>query len=129
MSRAVSSATRVRAAHAGFTLLELITAMLASTVLVASLAATVVMTFEAAGREVFNESITIDIPAVTNRPTYGGTTYYGGSDYYGVPFAGRLTRQQFAPPGRMDAFQVRLRVESSQTFEIQEVGIRFQAAS
>jgi len=92
-------------------------------------AATVSMTFEAAGRSVFNETVMITIPAVTNRPTYGGTTYYGGSDYYGVPFAGRLTRQQFAPPGRMDAWQVRLRVESSETFEIQEVGLRFQAAS
>ena len=92
-------------------------------------AATVTMTFEAAGESVFNETITIQIPAVTNRPTYGGTTYYGGSDYYGVPFAGRLTRQKFGPPGRMDAFQVRLRVESTETFEIQEVGLRFQAAS
>lgn len=92
-------------------------------------AATVEMTFEAAGRSVFNEKLNITIPAVTNRPTYGGTTYYGGSDYYGVPFAGRITRQEFGSPGRMDAIQIRLRVESSEAFEIQEVGFRFQAAS
>lgn len=92
-------------------------------------AATVSMTFEYAGTSVFNETITITIPAVTNRPTYGGTTYYGGSDFYGTPFAGRVTRQQFAPAGRGDLFQVRLRVESSETFEIQEVGLRLQAAS
>lgn len=92
-------------------------------------AATVMMTFEYAGRSVFNENIVITIPAVSNRPTYGGTTYYGGSDTYGVPFAGRITRQQFGTAGRGDAFQVRLRVESSEAFEIQEVGLRFKAAS
>lgn len=92
-------------------------------------AATVTMTFEYAGRNVFNEAVTITIPAVTNRPTYGGTTYYGGSDFYGAPFAERITRQEFGPAGRGDLFQVRLRIESSETFEIQEVGLRLQAAS
>lgn len=92
-------------------------------------AATVTLTFEYAGKSVFNENITIDIPAVSNRPTYGGTTYYGGSDFYGVPFAGRLTRQAFGPAGRGNAFQIRVRVESSETFEIQEIGVRFKVAS
>lgn len=95
------------------------------------LARPIVMTLEYSGEKVFNEAITITIPAISTRPVYGtsGPEYYGGGSYYGAAFAGRLTRQKFTAAGRSNNFQVRLRTEGSEDFEIDQIGIRFSAAS
>ena len=92
-------------------------------------AATVSLTFEYAGESAYNETITIDIPEITGRPVYGGGLYYGNNEYYGTSFSGRLVRQQIFPPGQSNEFQVRVTVEGTTNFEINEIGIRFIAAS
>lgn len=91
-------------------------------------AATLVLSFEFAGENVYTEAIQISIPAITNRPVYGGGSYYGGS-YYGAPFAGRIAREKFSPPGRSNLFQVRATIEGTKFFEINQIGLRFQAAT
>lgn len=92
-------------------------------------AATVNLQFEYAGEWSYNEKLTIDIPEITGRPVYGGGLYYGNSEYYGTSFSGRLTRQQIFPPGQSNEFQVRITVEGASNFEINELGLRFIAAS
>jgi len=92
-----------------------------------NVAATVTLRFEYAGISVFNETITISIPADTSGIYWGG--FYWGGGYWGSKFAGRLTRQRFGVPGRSTEFQVRITVEGSTDFEIQEIGFRFYTAA
>jgi hypothetical protein len=86
------------------------------------------LTFQYQGREIFDKSITIDIPAVSDASYYGGSVYYGGDFYYGT-FAGRLARQSFYPPGDANDFQVLIDYTGSNDISINEIGIRFRAAS
>jgi hypothetical protein len=92
-------------------------------------AATLTMKFEYAGMSVFNESITITIPAVSGRPVFGGGLYFNNDAYYGTAFSNRLTRQKFGVPGKSNAFQVRLTVDGTTDFEINSIGFRFSAGS
>ncbi len=92
-------------------------------------AATVTLRFEFAGHSVFNETITLTIPAITGFTTYGGSFYYNNDEFYGTAFKGRLTRQPFTVAGKSDSFQVRVTVDGSTDFEIKEVGIKFTATS
>lgn len=91
-------------------------------------AATVSLTFEYAGEAAFNESITIDIPAIATRPLYGNSLYYNSDVHYGTA-SGRLLRQKFTAPGQGNEFQVRVQVSGTTNFDINEIGLRFAAAS
>lgn len=90
-------------------------------------AASVELVFEYAGTEIFNKSVTVDIPAVTDVNYYGGTVYYGGSYYYSS-ISGRPSRQKFHPPGQADEFQLRVKIPSA-SFSISGIELRFKAAS
>lgn len=92
-------------------------------------AATLTMTFEFAGEHVFNQAITIDIPAITGRPAYAGAFHYGGQVFYGSPFEARLTRRKFAAAGQSNEFQIRLSAEGTTDIQVNEVGLRFLEAS
>ena len=95
-----------------------------------NVASTVTLTFEYNGHEVFDESITITVPARTLGPVYGGGSYFGGSGvYYGGEFQKRLNRQKFAPPGAAEEWQVRLKTEGTGDIEVEEIGLRMAAAS
>jgi hypothetical protein len=93
-----------------------------------SQAATVTLTFLAAGIQAFDQSVTITIPAPTAN-YFGGSIYFGGAVYFGVAQANRLIRQPFKPPGSMEDFQVRVDVDGTTDFNISEIGLRFKAAS
>lgn len=91
-------------------------------------AASVELVFEYAGTEIFNKSVTIDIPAVENVNYYGGDVYYGG-DYYFGSISGRIARQKFWPPGQANEFQVRVKVDGTADFAISGIELRFRASS
>lgn len=91
-------------------------------------AATVELTFEYAGVNIFNERLTIELPAVTDRPFYSNGLYYSDGNHYGS-IVGRLARQPIYPPGQANEFQVRVKVEGAASFSISEIGLRFKAAS
>lgn len=91
-------------------------------------ASTVTLRIEYQGMNVFNESITINIPADSARVYYGGSNYYSGESYYGS-FSDKVTRQRFALPGGSNEFQLRVTVEGTADFVINEIGLRFEAAS
>ena len=91
-------------------------------------AATVELIFEYAGESIFNESLTISLPAATGQNYWGGTAYWGGDEYWGSA-SGRLARQKFLPAAQANEFQVRVRVTGNTDINLNEIGIRFRAAS
>ena len=92
-------------------------------------AATVTLRFEYAGETAFNEDVTIAIPAITGRPLYNNSLYYNDDNHYGTAFRQRLIRQKFLAPGQANEFQVRVTVEGTTDFQINEIGIRLKTAS
>lgn len=92
-------------------------------------ASTVTLTFLAAGKTAFDQSVTVSIPALSGASYFGGTAYFGGAYYFGVPFSNRLIRQHIAVPGQMADFQVKAEVIGTTDFAINEIGLRFKAAS
>jgi len=87
--------------------------------------ASVTLTFQYQGMEIFDKSVTIDLPAITAANYYGGNAYYNGDFYYGT-FSGRLARQAFSPPGDANDFQVLVQYTGSNDISINEIGIRFK---
>lgn len=94
-----------------------------------NVAATVRLIFEFAGQTATNESITIDIPAITDVAHWGGDHWFGGDVYFGAKFENRLLRQRFFPPGQGGDLQVRVQVEGVTDVDINEILLRFKAAS
>lgn len=97
-----------------------------------NVAATVTLTFQFAGKGLFDKSLVITLPASDNLAVYNGTgnaaAYYGGSNYYGTTFSDRLSIQDFGPPGLNSHFQIKVDVESQGDIDIQEIGIKFRTA-
>lgn len=90
-------------------------------------AAAITLTFQYQGVEIFDKSVTINLPTVSSASYYGGSAYYGGNFYYGT-FSGRLARQKFIPPGDANEFQVLVDYVGATNISINEIGIRFRAA-
>lgn len=91
-------------------------------------AATITLTLLAAGVTAFDKAITIDIPALSGN-YFGGSVYFGGPVYFGVAFMDRLIRQRFDLPGQANEFQIKLDISGTTNFAINEIGLRFKAAS
>lgn len=92
-------------------------------------AVTVTLTLLWTGETASSETITIDIPAISDRPLYGNAIYYSNGESYGTAFAQRLIRKPFGVSGQNHEFQVKVEVEGTTNFEINEVGLRFNQAS
>ena len=86
------------------------------------------ITFEYAGEGVFSQGLTINIPGISNRNFYTGGIHYSNGFYYGT-ISGKLARQPFAAAGQANDFQVRVKVIGATDFNINEIGLRFSAAS
>lgn len=91
-------------------------------------AATVRLTFQYAGEAIFNHSVEITMPAVAGRNYYAGGAYYSDGFYYGS-ISGRLSRRGFHVPGQANDFQVLVEIGGVNESGINEIGIRFKAAS
>lgn len=90
--------------------------------------AAVNLTFQFQGQEIFDKSVTIDLPSITAANYYGGSAYYNGDFYYGS-FSGRLARQAFDVAGDANDFQVLVEYTGSNDISINEIGIRFKGTS
>lgn len=91
--------------------------------------ASVAITMLYAGENVFDDSISISIPANVGNVFYTNSQYYTNGEYYGREFEDRLVRKQITVPGGSNEFQVRVTVTSSNDFEINEIGLRLRASS
>lgn len=89
----------------------------------------VTLIFEWTGKTAFNESTTLTLPGVTEVAYFGGDYYFGGEVYFGARFENRILRQHFDVPGQSSDLQLRVRHESVDDFRINEIGLRFKAAS
>lgn len=89
---------------------------------------TVSINFEYAGIEIFDKTVTVDLPAVSDVNYYGGDAYYGGDFYYGS-VSGRISRQKIHPPGQAGEFQVRVQITGTSDFAIRAIGTRALEAS
>ncbi|MDH3639022.1 MAG: hypothetical protein OES09_11260 [Gammaproteobacteria bacterium] len=92
-------------------------------------AATVELIFEYAGENIFNESLTIDLPAQGAQNYWNESANYWGGNFHWGSAAGRLARQKFFPAGQANEFQVRIKVNSATDIQINEIGLRLRAAS
>lgn len=91
-------------------------------------ALSVELIFEYAGKSIFNQSITVNLPAAERGPVYSGGSYYSNGEYYGS-ISGRLSRQPIYVPGQGNEFQIKVRAISDNDFSITEIGLRFTAAN
>lgn len=80
------------------------------------------------GREVFDRSAVVSLPAPEGAAYFGGSYYFGGSTYFGAFGAGRFYREPFTLNGHGENWQVRVTVEGSGSFGIHEIGLRFLEA-
>lgn len=93
------------------------------------LPATVTLTFEYGGENVFDQAITIALGQASPLPVYGGGLYYNNDSYYSAKFKKRLTRQPIGPAGQGNHFQVRVGIDGSTDFFIQEIGFTFKSTT
>jgi hypothetical protein len=94
-----------------------------------NLSGNVTITFQYQGENIFNNSITIPLSTASTGSYYSRTgSYYNGSSYYNS-FTGKMTRNKFTIPGHANEFQVLVEVTGNNAFSINEIGIRFRAAS
>jgi hypothetical protein len=91
-------------------------------------AAVVELRFEYAGESIFSESLTITIPEPDGRSYYAGGVYYDNESYFSS-ISGKLSRQPFFIAGQANDFQIRVICEGNTDFVINEIGLRFAAAS
>ena len=91
-------------------------------------AATVTITFEYAGETAFDESIDINLPAIGGVSHFGGSVWFGGAFYFGAPFS-RLIRRRLDIVGQASDLQVRIQCTSVNAVNINEIRLRFTAAS
>jgi hypothetical protein len=89
---------------------------------------TVTMRFEYSGKQVFNETISVNCEAA-DWLYWGGSQYWGGSNFWGSAFAERIHRRPFGVPGQSNEFQVRITVTGTEAVTINEIGVRFEAAA
>lgn len=94
-----------------------------------NVAATVRITFRFAGQTATDEAVEVTIPAITGTAHFGGDHWFGGDTYFGVRFENRLLRQKVRFPGQNNDFQVRIQVEGSTDFALNELGFRFKGTS
>lgn len=87
------------------------------------------LTFEYSGENVMDKSVTVTLPASQGGAHYSNSQYYSNGEYYGRAFERRLSRQKFVPPGTSTEFQVRVSVNSTAAFKLNEIGLRMRAAS
>jgi hypothetical protein len=90
--------------------------------------ATINLTFQYQGTEIFDKSLSVDLPNVAGAPYFGGGAYFGGGYYFGS-VSGRLARQKFWPPGQANEFQLLVDYSGTNNISINEIGLRFREAS
>lgn len=81
------------------------------------------------GTAVYEQEISRFLPENTDVGVYNGESYYGDQQtVYGVGFSGRIHEQEWAAAGQGSNFQVEVEISGSEDFDIEEIGIEFNAS-
>jgi hypothetical protein len=81
-----------------------------------------------AGEAVYEDGVSVSLPAAVAGGYWSGSYHYSDGTGYGAAGINRLVRQRIEiPGGDTNEFQVRVSVESANTFDINEIGLRFSA--
>ena len=91
-------------------------------------ASSLTLKFQHAGVSIFDQSVTIALPASETFSVFGGSAYFGGSFYYGDAFSNRIARQTFNVAGQSSGFQLRAEISGANEFELDEIGLGFDTA-
>jgi hypothetical protein len=86
------------------------------------------LSVEFIGKDGFTKKITIPLQEKRATGVYYGAAYYGAA-HYAASGAARLSTEDFTIPGQSAGFQVRATVNSEKSFSINEIGVKFTAAS
>ena len=87
------------------------------------------ITFEAQGEQFFDRAVQVELAGATNRPVYNGSLYYKDGNYYSTRFKQRVARKHFDISAKATDVQIRASITGSTDFNIQEIGIQFQAST
>ncbi len=90
---------------------------------------TLTLTFQYQGENIFNNAITTTLAAAPSGHYYSGSGSYYNSGIGYSQISGKLTRNRFQPPGSANEFQVLVEVNGVNPVSINEIGLRFKAAS
>ena len=81
-----------------------------------------------AGENVYDKQISVNIPGVIFDTVYNDADYYGGTEFYGPLNENRLVRSIFGLAHFANQWQVETSIESTNSFAVTEVGIRYDLA-
>lgn len=94
------------------------------------------MSFEYGGFELSTQGVSMTVPTTGIDAWYWGgafgdpdTPYWSADIYWGASALNRLMRQRFDAAGQASDFQLRLIVDSSNNWAVNEIGMRFTVAS
>lgn len=80
------------------------------------------------GTAVYEQTITRVLPENTDIGVYNGPHYYGDKKTtYGFELSGRINTQEWEAAGQSSNFQVEVEVTGSSDFNVEEVGLVFEA--
>jgi len=94
-----------------------------------SSSSTLTLTFQYQGENIFSNSVTTTLAAAPAGNYFSGSGSYYNSGIGYNQISGRLTRNRFNVPGTANDFQLLAEVNSVNPISINEIGIRFKAAS
>jgi hypothetical protein len=95
----------------------------------ASLDTSINIKFLYGGSQPSDDQITVPIQGTQGKTFWGGDNYWGGDVYFGVSFEGRFRRENFMPAGTGEEIQIEVTHTGAVEVEINEIGIRAEAAS
>ena len=87
-------------------------------------AVSVELTVKFAGEHKISEAVTIPLPAATFDPVYGSTAYYGTTEFYGTE-QDSLRRQRWTVPASSNDLQIRVEVDDTDEYVVNEIGFRY----
>lgn len=91
-------------------------------------AATVVLTFQYQGYNIFSNSITVPLRAATGGIYWSDGHHWNDGSVWNT-FAGRFLHNKYSVPGHDNDFQVLTEVTGVSPFSINEIGVRLRTAS
>lgn len=86
------------------------------------------LTMQYSGDAVYSETVTIDMQGLLEGSFFGGDVYFGGDFYFGSAESIRPFKHQFEAPGSATDASVKIAVDATDDFGIEEVALLVSAS-